>query len=348
MHNAEKIAKLKATIAKLEAAHKTETKDFKKVAKAHKAEGKKVAAKNMGKAGRAKLQALHEAETDALEMLLGSHMDEGDKIKSVKKAVPRMKGAPTTVMMTPEVSPMIAEAAAAPARGRGRPKGSLNKPKDTAAKSEPVPRMKLIKVTPAGMAGSELAGKAPDSGPQATAADQGDFMKKPKRAPRAKKTTPDIGDFMEGKLMKKPRAPRAKKPVMEIKEVEIVAPAMPGEPMTAPAVPAMKKERKKRAPMTPEQRERAIANLAKARAAKKDKTPAAKKDKTPAAKKVKEAVAEVVEMAAGEPQPVTAKEYAQRLKMEQAALKKKFKDMKPRDRAKMAVDLMADKYYVKF
>lgn len=209
-HLADKIAELKETIAKLEAAHKTETKDFRKVAKAHKAEGKKVSAKNLGKTGREKLRALHEVETDALEHMLGSHMNEGDKIKSVKKAVPRMKGAAAPIMKSAEAKPEPAkvEVPEIVKRGRGRPKGSKNKPKDTAvlaevpaAKPEPAPKAKLVKIVEPGMAPAELAGRAPETGPQETA--------KPK-AEKAEK-----------------KAKKAKKPTLEVKEVEIVVPPMP-------------------------------------------------------------------------------------------------------------------------
>lgn len=249
----DKISKLKAALAKLVAAHKTETKDFKKVAKAHKAEGKKVNAKKLGKTGRAKLASLHEAETDALEHLLGAHMDEGAAISSVRRAAPR---------------PRAKGDAHGPRKTKGKPvdvmRSAEAKPAEPAAEKKPRgrPRTKLIPTVEPGMIPAALAGGAPETGPAEVAAP------KPKRAYK-RKTARDVfmsaadaalAAVMPPKEKKaKGRSKRAVAPYRS--DIALLEEAVGGE---QPAPAKAKKERKPRAKKgTVAGLEKAVAKLAK-------------------------------------------------------------------------------------
>lgn len=305
---AKEIEHLKDVIKGLEARTKAEGDAIKKAQKAHKAEGKKVHAKRFGKAGREKLRELHAAETAAIDAVNLAHLQEIGAMRAVKKAVPKVKGAPVDIMRSAEAKPE----APVEKRPRGRPR------------TKPGP------VVDPGLIPAALAGGAPETGPQETA-----------KAPKAKraykrKTARDVfmsaaeaalaasmpakekkgrskaavapyrsdialleqavgGEqpmLMEEKKPRKPRAkkekapkerkPRAKKGTVaglekaiaklakQTKAAEELVIKVPPMPKAAEA-PKEKKARKPRKPMTPEQKERAKANLAKARAARKAK-----------------------------------------------------------------------------
>lgn len=215
---ADKIAKLKATLAKLEEAHKHETTEFKKVAKAHRAEGKKVHAKALGKVGKEKLKKLHEAETDALEHALDAHADETRIIKAVKKM---SKGAPAHIFKSAEAHPAHLALPAPPAIAEILKKRVPAKAKEAAVAAEgPAPpaiaeilkkkrgrpAKKLTPPVEPGLIPAELAGEAPKTGPQEKKAPK----KSPKKAEKASKEVKIVAPSMGEKAEKKPRKEHAR------------------------------------------------------------------------------------------------------------------------------------------